>query len=96
MPEKWKAVLGPMADDVDCGNLYNNPLTSFARGFKDIQESVRQYQDNSQLFFKGEITVEELSKRLQKACVDAIPEWLKAMKYRPDALDDVTKDPAQK
>lgn len=91
MPEKWESVFGGMGYMGECDN---NPFGCFARGFNDEQQSVREWVDNAQQYFNGEIDVEEFSKRMQKVMQDAIPRWLEINNYRPDALDDPSKDPS--
>ncbi|NLO81710.1 MAG: carbohydrate ABC transporter substrate-binding protein [Clostridiales bacterium] len=91
MPEKWESIFGGMGYMGECDN---NPFGAFARGFNDEQQSVREWVDLAHQFFKGQLTVEEYSKRMQKVMQDAIPRWLEIRGYRPDALDDPSKDPS--
>ena len=90
MPEKWSSIFGGMGYMGECDN---NPFGAFARGFNDEQQSVREWVDLAQRYFNGELSVDEFSKKMQKVMQDAIPRWLETRGYRPDALDDPSKDP---
>ncbi|NPV78698.1 MAG: carbohydrate ABC transporter substrate-binding protein [Firmicutes bacterium] len=90
MPGKWASIFSGMGYRGECDL---NPLGAFNRGFNDEQESVRAWVDYAQRYFKGELTVEKFSKIMQQVMVDAIPRWLKTRGYRPDALDDPSRDP---
>lgn len=92
LPEQWQDVLGPLALQMD-GNAYNNPLTGFARGLFSEPESVREFQDLTQRFLNGNITVEEYSLEMHQVILDAIPRYLEHMGFREDALDDPSRDP---
>lgn len=91
MPDKWRSIFGEMGFRGECDL---NPFGAFARGFNDEQQSVREWVDLAHQYFKGQLTVEEFSKKMQKVMQDAIPRWLKINNYRPDALDDPSKDPS--
>lgn len=93
MPEKWRGIFEQLGFP---GLADGNPFSGFSRGFMDEPRSVRAFQDNSQKFFKGEMSVDEYCAAMQKACQDAVPRWLKIQKFRPDAIDDPSKDPSTK
>ncbi len=95
LPQKWKDTLGPMALEVDNSRFNRNPLIIFSRGLNDEQQSVREFQDLSQQFFFGKIDLDTFTNSLQQSLVKTIPRWLELKKYRPDALDTVSKNPAK-
>ena len=63
----------------------------------EVQESIREFVEQSQAYYNGQQTLDEYCANLQqKACLDNINGWLKNMGYRPNALDNPALDPSSK
>ena len=79
------------------GKADSNPLGAFSNGFMEVQESIREFVEQSQAYYNGQQTLDEYCANLQqKACLDNINGWLKNMGYRPNALDNPALDPSSK
>jgi len=94
IPEKWKGKY----DLQFPGKSDSNPISgSMATGFMGIQESIREFVEQSQSYYKGEINLDTYCNNLyQKMCMDNVNAWLKNSGYRKDALDNPAVNPKSK
>lgn len=91
IPDVWKGKY----DMEFPGKADSNPLGAFSNGFMEVQESVREFVEQSQSYYNGKLTLDEYCDNLQqKACVNYINTWLRSMGYRANALDNPALNPA--
>lgn len=93
LPGNWNKYYEEMGYRGECDL---NPAMLFSQGMYSEMNSVRAFQDLTQSFFKGTLSLLDYSKSMQKELVNAIPKWLDINGYRPDALNDPSKDPSKK
>ena len=91
LPDKWTGKY-----DIEFpGKADNNPLGAFSNGFMEVQESIREFVEQSQTYYNGRQTLDEYCRNLQeRACQNNINAWLRNNGYRPNALDNPALDPA--
>jgi hypothetical protein len=92
LPAKWTSTYQKLGMP---GVADSNLFAAFSRGFMDAPKSIRDFQDYSQLLFDKKMTLDDYCIQMQDSCTKYIPTWLKNKGYRPDALDDPSKDPVQ-
>ena len=89
MPDKWRELFAALK--YDGAHPASNPFYVFSSGLD--AESTRAFQDYSQQYFQGTITVDEFASLYQAALVASVPRYLTMMGMNATATDDPSKSP---